>query len=411
MLSPPRIDPELVPTEAANPAVYVRTAFEGGDLARLVGEELARLSSPAEAASAFLNLATLYQLAGRRDDALACQAAALERSRLFRHAAPRPAAPPLRLLAIVTAGDLMTNTPVELMLEGRAVEITKLFVRADDEGFPPVPDHDLAMLAVGESDDARALLQRLDGVGGRWPRPMINDAARSIAGLARDRLHLALAGAPGILIPPTVRMAREDFAAAASEAAKLQAALGGATFPIIVRPVGSHAGKALERLDGPEQAAAYLDEQPSPLLYVSPFIDYRSPDGRFPKYRIAVFGGRPYLAHLAIGEHWMVHYLNAGMAADPDKRAREEQAMLAFDEDFARRHAAAFAAMTDRLGLDYFAIDCAEAPDGSLLVFEADVAMIVHDLDPADLYPYKKRQMGKLFDAFEAFLRSHAGRR
>ncbi len=67
--------------------------------------------------------------------------------------------------------------------------------------------------------------------------------------------------------------------------------------------------------------------------------------------------------------------------------------------------------MTDRLGLDYFAIDCAEAPDGSLLVFEADVAMIVHDLDPADLYPYKKRQMGKLFDAFEAFLRSHAGRR
>ena len=31
--------------------------------------------------------------------------------------------------------------------------------------------------------------------------------------------------------------------------------------------------------------------------------------------------------------------------------------------------------------------------------------MIVHDLDPAELYPYKKVQMGKVFDAFEGLLR------
>ena len=34
--------------------------------------------------------------------------------------------------------------------------------------------------------------------------------------------------------------------------------------------------------------------------------------------------------------------------------------------------------------------------------------MIVHDLDPAELYPYKKPQMRKLFDAFEAFLAAAA---
>jgi hypothetical protein len=102
----------------------------------------------------------------------------------------------------------------------------------------------------------------------------------------------------------------------------------------------------------------------------------------------------------------MVHYLNAGMAESAAKRDEEAQAMAGFDEGFARRHAAAFDSLNERLQLDYFAIDCAEAPDGRLLIFEADVAMIIHDLDPPGLYPYKKRQMKAVFDAFEAFLKT-----
>ena len=106
----------------------------------------------------------------------------------------------------------------------------------------------------------------------------------------------------------------------------------------------------------------------------------------------------------------MVHYLNAGMAESAERRAEEASAMASFDEDFAVRHAATFAGLYDRLGLDYFAIDCAELPDGRLLMFEADVSMIVHALDPEELYPYKKPQMAKLFDAFEALLRNKAAR-
>ena len=83
--------------------------------------------------------------------------------------------------------------------------------------------------------------------------------------------------------------------------------------------------------------------------------------------------------------------------------------MASFDEDFAVRHAAAFAGLYERLGLDYFAIDCAELSDGRLLLFEADVSMIVHALDPEDLYPYKKPQMKKLFEAFGTVLKARAG--
>jgi hypothetical protein len=104
----------------------------------------------------------------------------------------------------------------------------------------------------------------------------------------------------------------------------------------------------------------------------------------------------------------MVHYLNAGMTESADKRAEEARFMAAFDTDFAARHAAAFAQLHARLGLDYLGLDCAETPDGRLLLFEADVAMIVHAMDPEDPFAYKKGPMHKLFGAFEAMLRAVA---
>ncbi len=80
--------------------------------------------------------------------------------------------------------------------------------------------------------------------------------------------------------------------------------------------------------------------------------------------------------------------------------------MAGFAEGFAARHAVALAEISRRLGLDYYALDCAETPDGRLLVFEADVGMIIHDLDPPATYPYKGPHMASVFAAFEEMLRS-----
>jgi hypothetical protein len=388
-----RIDPEMQPIPAADPAAFVRLAFEGVPLAPLIQERLASLRPGAAGAAGLLELGTLFQLTGERQRALECQRLALETGRLFRHGHAGPS--DLRILMLVTAGDLMTNTPLELMVEGREVEVTRLYLDASGGVPEAVPDHDLAVLAVSESDETRPLLERLIRIEARWPRPTLN-AADQVLGLARDRLYQQLQGAPGIVIPPTLRLTRTELVATSLD------------FPLILRPVGSHAGKALERIDSRAALEAYLAAEPAGRLYASPFVDYASADGLFRKYRIAVFDGAPFLCHMAISGHWMVHYLNAGMAEDPAKRAEEQAGMEGFDQGFARRHAAAFAALHQRLGLGYFAIDCAETPDGGLLIFEADVAMIVHDLDPAGLYPYKKVQMKKVFDAFEALLRRMA---
>jgi glutathione synthase/RimK-type ligase-like ATP-grasp enzyme len=225
---------------------------------------------------------------------------------------------------------------------------------------------------------------------------MLNGAPDAILALGRDRAPLRLAGRPGLVAPPTRRMSRAELAGAPVDAA------------VIVRPIDSHAGIGLEKLDGRAALAAYLAAHPGAAFYVQPFIDYASPDGRFRKLRVALVDGRPFLVHLAVSDHWMVHYLNAGMAEAAAKRAEEAAMMAGFDASFAARHADAFRALHAAFGLDYFAVDCAEDREGRLLVFEADTAMIVHDMDPPDLYPYKPPAMRKLFAAFQALVAARA---
>ena len=385
-----------------NQAALLRKVFEGADIVPLIQAELDKLHMDITDAAAYVSLSLLYQLAGQKENGLACLDAGLHYANMFRQ--PVEGAT-LRLLAVCARGDLMTNTPIELLVEGLPIEVSRIYVDALGELPDSCPEHDVAIFAIGESDQTRLALERLRGVSALWPLPMLNEPL-AILDLSRDRLWRKLEDVPGLMVPPTTRLTGAALTSVARGERALEQVLPGGAFPLIVRPVGSHAGNGLTKID---DATALAEQGSLPMAYVSSFVDYASDDGRWRKYRIAFIGGRPHLAHMAIGDHWMVHYLNAGMAENAAKRAEEAAAMAHFDEDFAVRHAAAFAGLHERLGLDYFAIDCAELPDGRLLLFEADVSMIIHALDPVDVYPYKRLQMARLFGAFEALLRARAG--
>jgi len=66
-----------------------------------------------------------------------------------------------------------------------------------------------------------------------------------------------------------------------------------------------------------------------------------------------------------------------------------------FDRDFAVRHASALSAIADRVGLDYLPFKIGETRDGKLLLFELGTKVIVHAMDPPDIFPYKQPQMEK----------------
>ncbi len=349
-----------------------------------------------EQAARLLDLASLHRLTHEPAAADALEAEALSLSPLFRVGRSGTPANPLRMLAIMAPGDLMVNTPLDFITGRLPVQLDLLYVQPGRTLPACVPEHDVAFFAVSESDTES--LARLAPLFAVWPRPALNDPAR-VARLSRDGLPTLLRGAAGLYCPPARAAGRTELPSALQETG----------LPAVIRPRGSHAGRDLARLDQPAALTTYLSEVSDQEFFISPFVDYAGRDGLYRKLRLAMIGGRPLLCHLAVSSDWIVHYMSAGMADNAARRDEEAAAMRDFDAGFAQRHRAALDAIAARVGLDYFQLDCAELPDGRLLVFEADVAAIIHMLDPPALFPYKPAQMRRVFAAFGDLL-SGAGR-
>jgi glutathione synthase/RimK-type ligase-like ATP-grasp enzyme len=376
-------------------AALMRRAMAGDDLQALSAELLARAQTDANDAHALMDLSLILQLNGQSALALDMQRQALQITTLYHLPARRdPAAPGLRLLALMAPGDLMTNTPLDCLLDtpDNDVALDMLYVDFDLPLPPQLPEHDVLFFALGAAERDADLRLAIAAALAGWPRPVLNDPAQ-IARTGREAAWQALAGIDGLLMPPTQRLDRAALAT-----------LAASDLPVIVRPIDSHAGQGLARLNGADELAAYLTQRSEDHFHVSPYIDYRSADGLYRKARVALIDGRPHACHLGISDHWMIHYLNAGMADSATKRAEEAAFMRDFEHAFARRHGAALAALHQRLPLDYLVIDCAETRAGELLIFEVDSGAVVHAMDPVELYPYKQPQMQQVFAAFRTLL-------
>jgi len=383
-----------------------KMAFDGLDLAPVWNKLVHRINAQPGDAAALLDLSTIAQLQGRPQDRVALQAAALQLQQVYRRPAAIAAPRPLRLLAFMASGDFMANTPLEFMLEGSSIVLDMMYV-VPGAVLPEPPEHDVALVAIDESDATAPVLREISRLVKSWPRPVINAPDR-IARLTRAGTWELLKSAPNIVIPMNARIDRKTLADIGAGVVAIESVLEGSGFPIIARPFWSQAGMGLVKLDDASAIDAYLREWADAEFYLAPFVDYSSADGLFRKSRIAIIDGRPFVCHMAISQHWMIHYLNANMRNDAAKRAEEASFMANFDGDFAVRHAAAFRTIADRSGLEYLPIDCAETQDGKLLVFEVGTAMIVHAMDPPDLFPYKRPQMEKVFKAFQTMLHNAA---
>jgi glutathione synthase/RimK-type ligase-like ATP-grasp enzyme len=377
-------------------------AFEGIDLAPRAQALIERARLDPADANALMDLSTILLLQGINDLGLATQSQALQISRVYE--LPAACTPSVTLLVIMTCGDLMTNAPLAFLVEDSAITLRMLYVLPGESLPAELPTHDAVMVAVSESNQTRDLLLQLDRDLGSSQRPVLNRPGR-ILNTSRALAWQRLKGLPGIAMPATERVSRAALLALTAGEKPLQALLPDGVFPLIIRPVDSHAGNDLDKLDSMQQLPVYLDATPGEDFYISRFVDYSDADGLFRKYRVVLIDGLPYAAHMGVSERWMIHYLNAGMTASAAKRAEEEVFMRDFETGFARRHALALQAVSERFGLEYLVVDCAQGPDGDLLVFEVDPGAVVHSMDPVSLFPYKPQAMEKVYTAYRSMVK------
>lgn len=353
----------------------------------MISDAIREAASDVDPANMFMRVFYLLQALGQNDSALAMQEKALERRCFYRIA--DPSTPAIRLLALMGPGNMVDNAPLEFLVEHSDIRLDLLYLLPGRDLPEIIPDHDIAIVALAESNKNRPLLARMEQMLAAWTRPVLNTPERVLR-CARDTESRILKDIPGLLVPVTQRLDQHQIRRM--------------SFPITVRPVDTHSGDGFKKMESTDELDAYFEAYPDNEFYVSEYVDYCSDDGLFRKARIALIDGRPYLCHLAISDNWVVHYESAEMQFSAEKRAEEAAMMESFDRDFAVRHAGALEAIAQKLGLDYIILDCGEMRDGRLVLFEADTRGWIHATDSVEIFPYKQKVMQKAFDAFRSML-------
>jgi hypothetical protein len=122
-----------------------------------------------------------------------------------------------------------------------------------------------------------------------------------------------------------------------------------------------------------------------------------------------IVDGHLYPLHLAISDHWKVHYFSAAMADHPERRSEEAAFLADMPRVLGPRAMAGLEHIREALGLDYGGIDFGLGSDGEILLFEANATMVVNPPDPDPRWQYRRRPIERVLEAAHAMLGRLAG--
>jgi glutathione synthase/RimK-type ligase-like ATP-grasp enzyme len=230
--------------------------------------------------------------------------------------------------------------------------------------------------------------------------PVVNSPERVLQ-TTRDTLYRTLAGQPGVHMPFTARIQpryRNDVPA--------MAAAAGVRMPFLVREAGTHGGTNLTIVDD----ATRLDELDKfPFdgrdFYVTEYVEFRSPDGLYRKYRVVIIGGLPIARHMIAKQDWNIHADDrpALMNGRPDLQREEEQ----FLRDFSPERYPVFNTLPPKLGLDYFGMDFGFDDSGDMVVFETNSCFrAVIEGEPEGSIPYHRELIERIKGALGDLIRT-----
>jgi len=295
------------------------------------------------------------------------------------------------------------NLPTGYLFKDAAYDTDTLALFAASRYDPEILKQGVQVVVnlISDADQAAGLLPQAALLVDQLDRPTVNDP-RKIARTTRDAVAERLQDMPGCRVAKVLRQkAGTDLTLE-----RLLAVLPSAA-TILVRPVGTHGGDDFEKLEDPAELEQALAQRTDTDRYLIEYIDYRSADGYFRKYRFIFVAGQILPYHLAIASDWKVHHDSTDMV-DHIWMQQEEQAFLdAPATVFNSAHYQLMREIQQRIELDYFGMDCGLDRSGNLVVFEVNASMLVHEHN--EEFPYKNPFVARIKTAFDEMLRKLAG--
>ena len=293
------------------------------------------------------------------------------------------------------------NTPTEYLFKDTVhdTDTLALFASREYDGELFRQNVQVVVNLISDADQAEAVLPLAADLADRLDRPIVNHP-RKIQRTTRDAVAELLAEIPGCRIPKVLRLK----AGADLSIATLRSAVPSTS--VLARPVGTHGGDDFEKIEDPAELTAFLAQRPDADHYLIEYVDYRSDDGHFRKYRFIFVGDQVLPYHLAIGNDWKVHHVSTDMVNQLWMQREEEAFLQDPTTVFHAGHYQALRAIQHCIGLEYFGIDCGLDRDGNLVVFEVNASMLVHEHN--EDFPYKGPFVIRIKSAFDAMLRKFA---
>jgi glutathione synthase/RimK-type ligase-like ATP-grasp enzyme len=256
-------------------------------------------------------------------------------------------------------------------------DVRKLIMSPASSGLPALPPGPVVNY-IADPDSHSLTLAKVKKLLERMGNPRCFNPPQAVMQTRRDRLADLLQGIAGVRMPRTLRLEPRhprEFAESA-RASRLN-------YPLIVRLAGTHNGISMVRIeDAKGWDAVHALPWQGGAVYLTEYVDCRdSGDGLYRKHRLVVVGGKPFLLHVYISSEWNVH---RKVSLDTPEALAEELGRLgSFDRDLLTRIKPALDEIHERIGLDFYGIDCHVGPDSTLTIFEANPAMNVLQPVPA----------------------------
>lgn len=358
---------------------------------------------PAETLAHF-GLSRVFAIEGDDAAALRHQRSAFgsASSAVFAQASPPRRSPRLLLLA---SEEQLGAVQAQRLADATFCVTTLLVERFDLR--TPLPAHHLIFNTIGDADrNARALEAAREIV--RASRGHVLNDPAAVLQTARIVLPQHLGEIENVIVP---RVACFSRATLASGEGMEQLRARDVECPLLLRAPGYHSGQHFVRVEAPSTLSSAVSLLPGDDVLAIEYVNTRSPDGTFRKYRAMIVDGELFPLHLAVSNDWKVHFFSADMATNPEHRAEDATFLNDMDAALGRSAAEALRAIAARLGLDYAGIDFALDARGRIVVFEANATMTVPPPAAGAIWDYRRAPVKRILDATRRMLlrRSRAG--
>lgn len=273
------------------------------------------------------------------------------------------------------------------------LHVTRNFFRQSRQ--PDLSAYRTIVNLITEPEQSAKVLENvrkvLRGVQGRVINP-----PDAVFRSTRDRVARRLRGISGLIVPAAIRLPASKAAARTLEKAEIG-------LPIILRQTGTHGGKIVGRFESVGEAIAVMESGREHIA--TRFVDFRSSDGLYRKYRVFFIGPRIILRHMLVSENWNVHAKErAGFMADRPELVAEERALFEREEPFPPSVRQVLESVRERMELDFFGMDFGITHAGEVVLFEANATMSFFPFSRDPQFEYLQRCFEPAEAAFRELL-------